>query len=70
MRWPACCLWRFTLTLTVGCPTAHRRDGTLDRAMRVDTKKRVGTGTCTRDEYRAFCEDREHSEECLEECFE
>jgi hypothetical protein len=70
MRWPACCLWMLTLPLAVGCPTAHRRDGTLDRAMRADTKERLEMGRCDREQYDEFCEDREQSEECFAECFE
>ncbi|MFP2929424.1 hypothetical protein ACLESO_30350 [Pyxidicoccus sp. 3LG] len=69
MRRPARYLCLLTLGLTVGCPTAHRRDGTLDRAMRKDAKKRLETDRCNRDEYREFCEGQENSAECLVECF-
>ncbi|MCP3136917.1 hypothetical protein [Pyxidicoccus xibeiensis] len=59
-----------TLSLTSGCPTAHRRDGTLDRAMRKDIKEGLDTGNCDQSLYEEHCRGKEDSEECLSWCFE
>jgi len=39
MRGAAVCVWGFMLCLTSACPTAHRREGTLDRAAGADMKE-------------------------------
>jgi len=70
MRGSAVCIWGFMLCLTSACPTAHRREGTLDRAAGADMKERLEDLDCARDAYKEHCLGKEQSEECREECGE
>jgi hypothetical protein len=42
--------------------------GSFDRAAHKDVKERLEHNGCNKDEYEEFCEGREDSPECIEEC--
>ena len=70
MRGAAVCVWGFMLCLTSACPTAHRREGTLDRAAGADMKEMLEDLGCEDVLYNEHCLGKEQSEECREACGE
>jgi hypothetical protein len=70
MRGSAVCVWGFMLCLTSACPTAHRREGTLDRAAGADMDEMLEDLDCARKVYAEHCLGKEQSDECQKACGE